>query len=78
LLKSGTAKFCTTNFLPLTELTSFAAAFALRRLLFSAAERRDYEEVFIACQVSFAFRFTQLHHLLAATSSGLARTFALP
>ncbi|MGV2897534.1 hypothetical protein ACNPPY_17300, partial [Achromobacter sp. AGC78] len=41
------------NFLPLTELARFAAAFALRRSLFSAAERRDYEEVFIACQVSF-------------------------
>ncbi|WP_217472133.1 hypothetical protein, partial [Achromobacter mucicolens] len=45
---------------------------------FVAAEKRDYEEVFIACQASFAFCFTQLHRLLAATSSGLARTFALP
>jgi hypothetical protein len=55
LLKSGTAKFCTTNFLPLTEFTSFAAAFALRRSPFSAAEKRDYEEVFIACQISVVF-----------------------
>jgi len=67
LLKSGTAKFCTTNLLPLAEPASFAAAFALRRSLFSAAERRDYEEVFIACQVSFVrFRATAL---LLATSS---------
>jgi len=71
LLKSGTAKFCTTNFLPLTELTSFAAAFALRRLLFSAAERRDYEEVFIACQVSFV-RFRATAFLLATPSDLLS------
>jgi hypothetical protein len=67
LLKSGTAKFCTTNLLPLTELTRFAAAFALRRSLFSAAERRDYEEVFIACQVSFV-RFRATAFLLATSS----------
>ncbi|WP_206543713.1 hypothetical protein, partial [Achromobacter kerstersii] len=34
---------------------SVAAAFALRRLLFSAAEKRDYEGVFIACQISVVF-----------------------
>jgi hypothetical protein len=67
LLKSGTAKFCTTNYLPLTELARFAAAFALRCLLFSAAERRDYEEVFIACQVSFV-RFRATAFLLATSS----------
>jgi hypothetical protein len=75
LLKSGTAKFCTTNCLPLTKLACFAAAFALRRLLFSAAERRDYEEVFIACQVSFVrFRATAF---LPATSSGLLSLAAI-
>jgi hypothetical protein len=47
----------------------------LRRLLFSAAERRDYEEVFIACQVSFArFRATAF---LSATSSGLLSLAAI-
>ncbi|MCD0495829.1 hypothetical protein LP085_03105, partial [Achromobacter sp. MY14] len=42
-------------------------AFALRRSLFSAAERRDYEEVFIACQVSFV-RFRVTAFLLATSS----------
>ncbi|QYJ20102.1 hypothetical protein KYT87_20820 [Achromobacter sp. ES-001] len=47
----------------------------MRRLLFSAAERRDYEEVFIACQVSFVrFRATAF---LPATSSGLLSLAAI-
>jgi len=72
LLKSGTAKFGTTKFLLLpTELACFAATFALRRLLFSAAERRDYEGVFIACQVSFV-RFRATAFLLATPSDLLS------
>ncbi|MPS80818.1 MAG: hypothetical protein E2591_22360 [Achromobacter sp.] len=40
----------------------------MQRLLLSAAERRDYEEVFIACQVSVVcFRTLAF---LPATSSG--------
>ncbi|WP_146073900.1 hypothetical protein [Achromobacter spanius] len=47
----------------------------MRRLLFSAAERQDYEEVFIACQVSFVrFRATAF---LPATSSGLLSLAAI-
>jgi len=72
LLKSGTAKFL---LLP-TELACFAAAFALRRLLFSAAERRDYEGVFIACQVSFV-RFRATAFLLATPSDLLLPLFSL-
>ncbi|WP_208625091.1 hypothetical protein, partial [Achromobacter marplatensis] len=56
------------SLLLLAEPNRFAAAFALRRLLFSAAERRDYEGVFIACQVSVVFVCAfalQLLHCLA-------------
>ncbi|WP_159106393.1 hypothetical protein, partial [Achromobacter marplatensis] len=59
------------SLLLLAELACFAVAFALRRLLFSAAERRDYEGVFIACQVSFVhFRATAF--LLATPSDPLS------
>ncbi|WP_424624306.1 hypothetical protein [Achromobacter marplatensis] len=67
MLKSGTAKFL---LLP-AEPNRFAAAFASRRLLFSAAERRDYEGVFIACQVSFV-RFRATAFLLATPSDLLS------
>ncbi|WP_342068125.1 hypothetical protein, partial [Achromobacter kerstersii] len=49
------------SLLLLAEPASVAAAFALRRLLFSAAEKRDYEGVFIACQVSFVSPFGSLN-----------------
>jgi hypothetical protein len=51
LLKSGTAKFGTTYcILPQTSLISAFAETAE-----SAAEKRDYEEVFSVCQIVVAF-----------------------
>ncbi|MFY1877319.1 hypothetical protein ACOTCK_17895, partial [Achromobacter xylosoxidans] len=55
--KSGTAKFCTTKLL--TASSAFFGDFAFASIAVSAAEKRDYEEVFIVCQASVAC-FTSL------------------
>jgi hypothetical protein len=69
LLKSGTAKFCTTKLL--TASSAFFGDFAFASIAVSAAEKRDYEEVFIVCQVSVV-RFTHFA-VLPTTPSGLTR-----